>query len=61
MKVPEGVFAVADLAREHGIDPKTARARLRKHFGTTLAELGKDHWTFGPEDKTAVLSIIRGT
>lgn len=56
---PQGVYSVADLARKEGIDPKSARGRLRKHFGGTLAELGISDWTYGPEEVDFVLNIIR--
>ncbi len=56
---PQGLYSVADLARKEGLDPKSARGRLRKHFGGTLAELGISDWTYGPEDVDFVLNIIR--
>jgi hypothetical protein len=56
---PQGIYSIADLARKVGIDPKSARGRLRKHFGGTLAELGIGDWTYGPEDVDFVLNIIR--
>lgn len=57
-QLPHGIHSVADLARREGIDPKSARGRLRKHFGGTLADLGISDWTYGPEDLDLVLSII---
>lgn len=56
---PQGVYPIAELARREGIDPKTARHRLRTYFGGTLADLGIREWTYGPEDLHFVLSIIR--
>lgn len=55
---PQGVYSIADLARREGISEKSARGRLRKYFGGTLADLGISEWTYGPEDLEFVLSII---
>ena len=56
---PQGIHTIADLARQEGIPEKSARGRLRKYFGGTLAELGIGEWTYGPEDLDFVLGIIR--
>ena len=56
---PQGVYSIAELARHEGISEKSARGRLRKHFGGTLSRLGMSEWTYGPEDLEFVLSIIR--
>lgn len=50
---------IKDLARQEGISEKVARARLRRHFGGTLADFGLRAWTYGPEHREWVLSIIR--
>lgn len=57
--LPCGLYSIADLARREGIDAKSARSRLRKYFGGTLADLGISDWTYGPSDLDLVLSIIR--
>ena len=56
---PNGIYSIAELARREGVDPKSARGRLRKYFGGTLSDLGISDWTYGPEDLEFVLSIIR--
>lgn len=58
-RLPKGAYSIADLARCEGICAKSARARLRKYFGGTLADLGISEWTYGAEDLDFVLSIIR--
>jgi hypothetical protein len=55
---PHGIYSIADLARREGISAKSARGRLRKYFGGTLADLGISEWTYGPEDFELVLGII---
>lgn len=56
---PQGVYSIADLARQEGISEKSARGRLRAYFGGTLVDLGISEWTCGPEDLEFVLSVIR--
>lgn len=58
-RLPQGIYSIADLARREGISEKSARGRLRKYFGGTLADLGIAEWTYGPEDLEFVLDIIR--
>jgi len=56
---PQGLYSIADLARQEGISEKSARGRLRKYFEGTLSDHGISNWTYGPEDLEFVLDIIR--
>lgn len=52
---------VADIARELNIDPKVARAKLRRHEDK-LAKLhtkGQDRWTFPKSAKDEIVKILR--
>lgn len=55
---PRGMYLVDTLARRKGINPKTARGKLRKHFGGKLSDFGLDNWTYGPESEQLILDII---
>ena len=57
-------FRIAPFARAHNIDPKMARARMRKAFSGGSAPVAShnkhDSWTFDVADAPTVLSIIKG-
>lgn len=55
-------FTVADLARELDIEPKVARAKLRRHEEKlqSLHTKGQDRWTFPNSAKAEVSKILSG-
>lgn len=52
---------VADIARELDIDPKVARAKLRRHEDkiTKLHTKGQDRWTFPKSAKADLVKILK--
>lgn len=59
-KNPDEV-TVADIARELDIDPKIARAKLRRHEDKikSLHTKGQDRWTFPKSAKAAIAKILK--
>lgn len=57
-KANGATFTVADLARELSINPKVARAKLRRR--PNLAGAAKDGWTFPMARRDEVAGILRG-
>jgi len=55
-------ITVADIARELDIDPKVARAKLRRHEEklTKLHTKGQDRWTFPKSAATEIKNILQG-
>ena len=55
-------FSVAELARELDIDPKVARAKLRRHEDkiSKLHSKGQDRWTFPNAAKAELSKILNG-
>jgi len=53
---------VADIARDLGIDPKVARAKLRRHEDklTKLHTKGQDRWTFPKTAASDIKKILQG-
>lgn len=51
-------FTLADLARELGISPKVARAKLRRKKNVP-AQVGES-WTFANSDRSAVRKLLKG-
>ena len=56
-------FTLADLARDHSIDPKVLRAKARRHAEQlgALHDGKSDKWTFPASSLTKVLSILKLT
>lgn len=54
-------FTLADLARDHSIDPKVLRAKARRHAEQlgALHDGKSDKWTFPASSLTKVLSILK--
>jgi hypothetical protein len=54
-------ITVADIARELNIDPKVARAKLRRHEDkiTPLHSKGQDRWTFPKSAKKTIADILK--
>jgi hypothetical protein len=54
-------ITVADIARELDIDPKVARAKLRRHEDkiTKLHTKGQDRWTFPKSAKSELVKILK--
>jgi ribosomal protein S6 len=54
-------FTVAELARELDIDPKVARAKLRRHEDDIkkLHSKGQDRWTFPNKAKDTIKKILK--
>jgi len=54
-------ISVADIARELDIDPKVARAKLRRHEDkiTKLHSKGQDRWTFPLSAKDKIIEILK--
>lgn len=52
---------VAEIARELGIDPKVARAKLRRHEDklSKLHTKGQDRWTFPKSAKAEISKILK--
>ena len=56
------LVAVADIARELGLNPKVVRARLRRLYASgRISELPAPQtgWTFLPRDREAITRIIK--
>lgn len=55
-------ITVADIARELDIDPKVARAKLRRHEDklTKLHSKGQDRWTFPKTAAAEIKKILKG-
>jgi len=55
-------ITVADIARELDIDPKVARAKLRRHENklTKLHTKGQDRWTFPKTAGAEIKKILQG-
>lgn len=53
---------VADIARDLDIDPKVARAKLRRHEDklTPLHTKGQDRWTFPKSAREKIANILSG-
>lgn len=49
-----GTVTINDLAEEHGIDPKVARARLRK-----AGRVSAGRWIFAADEIAAAVAIIK--
>lgn len=61
--VSDDTFTVADMARDLGIDPKTARARLRRAYLADDArelpeQLETGKWEFNVADTDVIAAII---
>ena len=56
------VITVADIARELDIDPKVARAKLRRHEDklTKLHTKGQDRWAFPKTAAAEIKKILKG-
>lgn len=54
-------ITVADIARELDIDPKVARAKLRRHEAkiSKLHTKGQDRWTFPKSAKKTIADILK--
>ncbi len=54
-------ISVADIARELGIDPKVARAKLRRHEDKLdkLHTKGQDRWVFPIGAKAQIVGILK--
>jgi hypothetical protein len=54
-------ITVADIARELDIDPKVARAKLRRHEDKikSLHTKGQDRWTFPKSAKAKIMAILK--
>lgn len=54
-------ITVADIARDLGIDPKIARAKLRRHEDklTKLHTKGQDRWTFPKSAAAEIKKILK--
>jgi hypothetical protein len=52
---------VADIARELDIDPKIARAKLRRHEDkiSKLHTKGQDRWTFPKSARKTIADILK--
>ena len=62
----EKTVTVTALARENHIDPKNARAKMRRLYRAEDADLSKlptpireGSWTFEAKDEAAILDMIR--
>lgn len=53
-------FTLADVARDHGIDPKVLRAKARRH-AEQLGQYasGNEGWTFLNTHKSKVLGLLK--
>lgn len=60
-EVGKDEITVADIAREIGIDPKIARAKLRRHEDklTKLHTKGQDRWTFPKSAAKEIKAILK--
>jgi antitoxin ChpS len=63
--LPEGVIALADLAREIGMDPKAARARFRRHRAAFAAKglrpkSERGAWVFDARLRDRIIGALRG-
>jgi hypothetical protein len=62
-ELPKGVFSAAALAREVSIDPRFARARLRKATGLPPCVKGphvhNEAWVFENKHRGVVLKAIK--
>lgn len=54
----EGV-KVSTIAEELGIDPKVARAKLRRHFGDT-PKSGGGQWVFTKDKVAEIKAVLKG-
>lgn len=54
-------ITVAEIARELDIDPKVARAKLRRHEAkiSSLHTKGQDRWTFPKSAKPKIVEILK--
>lgn len=59
--VGDNEITVAQIARELNIDPKIARAKLRRHEGKIkpLHTKGQDRWTFPMSAKKVIIDILK--
>lgn len=57
----ENEISVADIARKLDIDPKVARAKLRRHEAkiNKLHTKGQDRWTFPKSAEKAITEILK--
>jgi hypothetical protein len=56
------IVKLSDIARELGVDPKVARDKIRKYVAQKKPvpkSLKMRGWVFEPQDKAAVIEIIR--
>lgn len=60
-EVGKDEITVADIARELDIDPKVARAKLRRHEDkiAKLHTKGQDRWTFPKSAKKTIADILK--
>jgi hypothetical protein len=60
-EVGKDEITVADIARELDIDPKVARAKLRRHEDkiSKLHTKGQDRWTFPKSAKKTIADILK--
>lgn len=60
-EVGKDEVTVADIARELGMEPKIARAKLRRHEDklTKLHTKGQDRWTFPKSAKAEIVKILK--
>jgi hypothetical protein len=54
------MYTLADLARAANVNPKVARAKLRRH-AKTEKWLKRDTWTFDATEKKKVEELLAGT
>lgn len=62
-EVGKDEITVADIARDLDIDPKVARAKLRRHEDklTKLHTKGQDRWTFPKTARKDIEKILKGS
>lgn len=58
--IPAGHFTVADLARELGVNPKIARANMRRKASKFGFEQSDDGWMFADKHRDAIAALIQG-
>jgi hypothetical protein len=60
-EVGKDEITVADIARDLGLDPKIARAKLRRHEDklTKLHSKGQDRWTFPKSAAAEIKKILK--
>lgn len=60
--VPSGFVSAADIAREVGVNPKVARAKLRRMYAgkdaKALPKVNGDAWLFAQGDHDRVIELL---